>query len=502
MFFFGKKKKLLKQNRESKEEIINFIASISNVKSAKIAGMLNDIKSMLEQQNDCDMQEGIDALAKVKKVLMDVNKYIAAGQVGPAENRLDKAKSFVVERSGYCTIGAQRKGKKQTSGLSTKNVVIEESHAEDLELRISKAVEEQNRCIRAYKEWQARLQRNPNDREALANLKVAELNLKKSEKDIQMLEDELGRETLGKMMKDMNIMRESLVGERTVSDEELEIETERYQQNEEKAQEDKEKINKVEDLMFGSGSAAGKASSFDLDSFLSSRGNSSMSTGTGAGSAYGSASSSAYGGARSSAYGSSAGGNSVGSLQQQIAEIKQAQAGLEKSMDAYNDKLDEAGEQLRELNNQLKPLLMKRRNASPSDCLLLDGQIDQLNAKRNGVQNAIKRYRQVLAQLSEQQALMDKFEVQKDLESTEAHLRQITGGKFQDFESMAMYLKKSIKESNEKLEDIGAANAVADSEEINVNTYSGANATYTERTDAKDEDKYAALEADLGMVSY
>ena len=161
--------------------------------------------------------------------------------------------------------------------------------------------------------------------------------------------------------------------------------------------------------------------------------------------------------------------------------------------------LDDENDELRTLNNQLKPLLLKRRDASPSDCMVLDGQIDQLNAKRNGVQHKIRRYRQALSELAEKMLLMDKFQTQKDLELTEAHLNQITGGQFQDFESIAMYLKEAVKKSNEQLEDIGAANAVADSEEINMNSYSGANAVYSDTAGGKDEDKYSALEADLGL---
>ena len=189
---------------------------------------------------------------------------------------------------------------------------------------------------------------------------------------------------------------------------------------------------------------------------------------------------------------------SSAAMAQDINKTKQS---IQQSMDAYNDKMDDLSDDLADLNAQLKPLLLKRKNATPSECTILDGQIDQLNAKRNSVQYTIKRTRQALATLQEQMSLMDRLSTQQDLDATNAKIQQMTGGRFSDFEGLAMFLKDSVSRSNEQLEEIGTASMVADSEEINMNTFSGSSAVFSDTMGNKDEDRYADLERDLGLMN-
>jgi hypothetical protein len=197
-----------------------------------------------------------------------------------------------------------------------------------------------------------------------------------------------------------------------------------------------------------------------------------------------------FGGFDASAMGTTA-------MTQDINKTKQS---IEQSMEAYNDKIDDAADDLADLNAQLKPLLLKRQNATPSECTVLDGQIDQLNAKRNSVMYSLKRYRQAVATLQEQLSLVERLSTQQDLDSTKARIQQMTGGRFADFEGLAMFLKDSVARSNEQLDEIGTASMVADSEEINMNTFSGSSAVFSDTAGGKDENRYDALMTDLGLL--
>ena len=79
-------------------------------------------------------------------------------------------------------------------------------------------------------------------------------------------------------------------------------------------------------------------------------------------------------------------------------------------------------------------------------------------------------------------------------------LTKMTGGKFSDFQGLALFLNDSIKKSNEELEEIEMAVTVAESEQV---IASSASATAAALADAgnitKDEDKYNALMQEIGM---
>ena len=180
-------------------------------------------------------------------------------------------------------------------------------------------------------------------------------------------------------------------------------------------------------------------------------------------------------------------------------EIIKTKAALERSIEKYNDKIDDAQEELKEIEEQLQPLLLKRKEASPSECLVLDGKIDELASRRSGVQYSIRRYRQGASVLQEQMRLMEKLSTQQDLEQTEKQIAQMTEGRFQDFEGLSMYLKNAVQESNEKLEEIGMAGMVADSEEVNMNTFSSLSSQAFDAPENKDEAKYDTLMKDLGI---
>lgn len=513
MFFGGKKKKVKDANDATKNQVLNLIQSvISNCRDSNTAGMLNDLRRELESQGSCETEKGLAYLQQTVQMLNEANTYIVNREFAPAGNRIDKAKSILASRRTECTAGGELTKRDAASARKAEKILgkvkvdkIEESRADELKLELSRAVAERAKREAELKSLFERI--NAGDWEAQALWDAAEDMLNGVENRIRNIQHELGEETFRSTMKQIVEQQKEFQGKRTISDDQYDVMREQFQQNQQNMAEEQESLQRDREMLRGSNAAGNSfmnSSRFQqmsgnagagagANSFMNSPRFQQMSAGNGAGASAG------FGGGAAANRGFGAVSGNRADHSRQLSEIKRAQAALENSQDAYNEKLDDANDELRTLNNQLKPLLLKRRDASPSDCMVLDGQIDQLNAKRNGVQHKIRRYRQALSELAEKMLLMDKFQTQKDLELTEAHLNQITGGQFQDFESIAMYLKEAVKKSNEQLEDIGAANAVADSEEINMNSYSGANAVYSDTAGGKDEDKYSALEADLGL---
>ena len=182
-------------------------------------------------------------------------------------------------------------------------------------------------------------------------------------------------------------------------------------------------------------------------------------------------------------------------------DIRRTTQAIKNSLETYDEKIQDANDELADLNAELRPLLQRRQTASPSDCLALDGQIDQLNSKRSSIIYKIKRFRQEQAQLNDKLALLDKLDAQQDLTATNQKIEQLTGGKFADFAGLAMFLNEAVKESNEQLEEIGTAVSVAESEEIMMNSASGISAVLSDAgTLGKDEHKYDALANEIGLT--
>jgi hypothetical protein len=188
--------------------------------------------------------------------------------------------------------------------------------------------------------------------------------------------------------------------------------------------------------------------------------------------------------------------SSVGT-QQMANEINKTISVMQRNIETYQDKIDEANDEYKNYNNELRRLLEKRKTASPADCLALDGEIDQLNSRRTNVAHAIKRYRQAVAQLSDKLSLMEKLATQQDVTATNMQIEKLTNGKFTDFAGLSMYINESIKTSNEDGDELGIAVNISEGEEISMNSASGAAAALADAGLSKDEHKYDSLLEEL-----
>ncbi|MBQ8358155.1 MAG: hypothetical protein IJX39_10195 [Clostridia bacterium] len=537
MGLFGNKQQKLKDsNNAAKQQTLTQILTMSaNCRNPQISAALNDIKRELESQGTSETKEGLALLSQTMTALNEANKYIIRGEVAPAANRLDLVKKLLAERRSHCTMGGTLtkkdqkkadKAEKMMKKYQGKGMEIEEDRSAQLELELAKLTADKEQIEKTLIHLKERLTRNPNDIEARNLWAPNESKYNITLQKINQLSLALNKETTRagtKGLIDQGIELEAGV---TVSDDENQANMDKLAQMQAKSAQDAAELQAQQQMMYGNGARMSSPADSPLfqsigtgaamggvenGSLFQSIGNNNAAPG------YGSMSSTGYGApatggysapttnysAATTNYGTSPSGGSFnrGEAARHMSEIRQAQSDLQKALEDCNDSMDDANEDLLELNAQLKPLLLRRREASPSECLVLDGQIDQLNVKRNGVQHKIQRYRNRMAQLSERLQLLEKLELQEDMVMTDAQLNQRTGGKFSDFGAIATYLKEAIAKSNESLEEIGMANAVVDSEQVNTNSFSGSNPVYSEMTGTKDEDRYKALEMDLGLAT-
>ena len=115
--------------------------------------------------------------------------------------------------------------------------------------------------------------------------------------------------------------------------------------------------------------------------------------------------------------------------------------------------------------------------------------------------SAISSYSQASSALSDKAAMVEQLKTQQDLMLTNEKIDKLTGGKFADIQGMAMFINDAIEQGNQRLEEIRMAKAVADSTDIETGSASAAAAVLSDMGGmTKDENKYAMLEASVGLA--
>ena len=183
------------------------------------------------------------------------------------------------------------------------------------------------------------------------------------------------------------------------------------------------------------------------------------------------------------------------------SDVKRAKSVYETELDKIENELEDLSDDLKDIDSELKSLLTKRQNASPSDCLVLDGEIDKIQSKRGGIVNRIKSFRQQQAILVDKLQLVEKLENFDSIDEVQDKIGAMTNGRFTDYVGLAMYLNETIKADNQDLEDVALAVSVTDSEEIQMNSTAATSSYLSDFNSVnKDEDKYLALERELGII--
>lgn len=507
LFGFGNKEKKTKEAiNANKSQILMIIQTAQmSCRNGDAASLLRNIQTELQSQGETSDARVLPIDGEILQLLTEANGYMLKNQYPTAITKLNKALSKAIDRHQYCFSGGQMTKEDRKRAEQAKRMMdqisanAQKSRAEELQDQINEKNAELEALQQEFENLRQLNAQNPTNAAIMAQGASVQARITATKRHIDNLTIELNKETADTLVADLAKTNEELVSNRTFTDSEMEVNRAKLQAQNAEMQNTQAQASASLDLLgqgaspfanpFGAADVAAAANPFAASNpFAQSTGAASANPfaapATGAAQAN-------YGGFNASAVGTA----------DMAREIAKATRALQDSIDAYQDKIDDANDELRDYNAELKPLLERRKNASPSDCLVLDGQIDQVNAKRSGVIYRIKRYRQAAAQLNDKMSLLDKLSAQQDLSATNQRIEQLTNGQFSDFAGLAMFLNDSVKQSNEQLEEIGTAVSVAESEEIFMNSGSGASAALSDASVTKDEDKYAALEQELGMMA-
>lgn len=482
--FGNKEKKRREQINATRMQIINLINTIQmSSKDANATALLRAIQTEIQSQGETSEEKVLSLDAEIIQLLTEAHTYILKGQYPTAITKLHKAKNNAIDRHQYCMIGGRAAAGMPKVNMKELNSGYKKTRAEELQDQIDEKNAELTRLQQEFENLRDLYKANPNDMSIMAKANTVKLNITTTKKTLDALNVELASETSNAAIQEVVATTEALTKGRTYSEDQMEVARSQFQAQNEEMKATQAHSNANMDLLgqsvFGMSDPFAEESTANAFNPFADE-----SVGTASAS-----NQQQYG-----AFGASA----VGTAEMK-RDIEKAQQAIEKSMEAYNDKIEDANDELSDFNAELRTLLARRESASPSDCLVLDGQIDQVNAKRSNVVYRIKRYRQAVAELNDKASLLDKLSTQQDLAATNAQIGQLTGGKFNDFEGLAMFLNDSVKESNEKLEEISTAVSVSESEDIMFNSAAGASAALADATTTKDENKYEALKVELGM---
>ena len=492
MGFLGlgnKDKKITEANNTNKKQIISMITGIQmNCKNADAITLFRNILTELQSQSETSKKEVIAIDEEIKSLLNDANKYIIKQQYPTVITKLNKVLADAVKRHQYCIAGgtmtkqdrvAAEKAAKLVGKMTSDTKV---SRGDELLTQIDEKTAELDALKQEFENLKKLHEQAPSNPSINAQATTVLTKIKSLTTIINNLHIELGKENVDVSVSEVAKANEAMVKGRTFSAEQSEIyRAQIMSQNEQMKATQADTAAGIELLGIATTSTADPfaaetvAAAFDplaLDPFA-------VGTKSQAQTQYG-------------AFNSS----TIGSMDM-ANDIKRTAKAIQDSIDTYSDKIDDASDDLEDLNSQLRPLLERRETASASDCLVLDGKIDQLNAQRNGIVYKIKRFRQVVSQLNDKLSLVDKLSTQQDLATTNAKIEQLTNGKFTDYAGLSMFLNDSVKESNDQLEEISTAVNVAESEEILMNSAAGASAALSDAATIKDEHKYDALLKEL-----
>lgn len=499
-FLKNKDKENAEINSYHKREIATLIEQAKNsCRSPEVISILRDIQREIESQTETSSAKVQELDAEIIKNLQAAIKYGKSQQAATAVTKLIDALEYTIDRSVHCSIGgnmtkADKKASKAAEKAMKKVAKTELTREEQLQEQIDQLELEKASLERRFQKISELNKEFPGNAALISRLKNIKAKHDAVKTKIVYVSNVANTEVSAEAANDITSTINDVVNTSTVNPVEVEItisEMNAAKQNAEQLVAAGQQLNAALGQSMGLEAPSldlGYGSEISLDT---SYGTSTTSMNTGI-SQTGPARQTQFGGFDASQM----------SSREMEKDIKKTIAAIEKQIEDCNDKIDDATDDFNDYNSQLRTLLSRRENASPSECLTLDGQIDELNSRRSSVMNKIKRYRQIKSNLSDRLSLMEKLGTQQDVSAMADRIQEVTGGRFADIEGLAMYLKQSVADSNEELENIGLAVAVSESEEINIGSTS---ATYAGLSDAsniniKDENKYDSLKMDLGML--
>lgn len=518
MFLFNKKKKYEAINAQSKKEIIAQIeAYIQRTRDIAVAAKLNSAKNLLVSQGVTSSERVPEIDRKIVALLADLGKDFASGSMAVVDKKLDGVLEKLNERAPLCADNSAfrtkqeikqdkeaEKAKKQL-GVKAASATAEDLYSPEelIEFMLLEAADRQKKMTEEKQTLFNTLNANPNDPVATYRWTTLKVKMKEISDTIAMLQSEGNRTVLMNSIQRLTLEQKRMIATRQISDEQFDVIMSDYRKMVDARNADNVRTDEAMKTFYASDMNGTKAavsaqtaqpSIFNDPEFIAMGGGIAQTAQPSILSdpefiAMG-------GGAGQTARRTGAGNAATNAVFENIDEIVRS---LEKCELMYSDKLDDVSADLKDMDMRLKQLLKKREAATASECLVLDGEIDRLNAERVNAKNAVKRYRQALAVNTEKLSLARSLSTQRDLNEVNRRMQESTGGAFTNFEDYAMALRDYVEKSNAELENIGTVNAVANGVDINMNTMTGREADASGDFEVKDEDKYKALEVELGI---
>lgn len=515
MFLFNKKKKYEAINAQSKKDILAQIeAYIQRTRDIAVAAKLNSAKNLLVGQGATSSDRVPEIDRKIIALLADLGKDLASGSMAVVEKKLDGVLEKLNERAPLCSDNSAfltkqeiKRDKEAEKARKQLGVKASSAAAEDLyspeeliEFMLLEAADRQKKMAEEKQTLFHALSANPNDPVANYRWTTLKVKIKEIADTIAMLHSEGNRTVLVNSVQKLTLEQKRMIAARQISDEQFDVIMSDYRKMVEERKADNSRTDEAMKTFYASDMSGAKTAASAQPSIFSDPEFIAMSGG-----AAQAAQPSIFndpefiamgGGTAQAARRAGAGNSATDAVFQNIDEIVRS---LEKCELMYSDKLNDVSADLKDMDMRLKQLLKKREAATASECLVLDGEIDRLNAERVNAKNAVKRYRQALAVNTEKLSLARSLSTQRDLNEVNRRMQESTGGAFANFEDYAMALRDYVEKSNAELENIGTVNVVANGVDINMNTMTGREADAAGEFEVKDEDKYRALEMELGI---
>ena len=497
MFLFNKKKKYEAINAQSKKAILAQIeVYIQQARDSEVAAKLNSAKNLLVNQGITSSEQVPEIDRKIVALLSDIGKDLASGSMAVVKDKIDGVLKKLNERAPLCTDNSAFRPKQEIKrgkeaekarkqlGMAATSMTAEELYSPEqlIDFMLMAADERQKKMQDKKRALSDALNANPNDPIAQSSLKKLEIKINENAKRIAMLQNEGERTVLIDSIQNLTLEQKRLIATRQSSDEQFDVIMSDYQKMVDALNKDNVRTNE----------AIKTFHSFDMNGVKTAG-----FTQTNQPAIFSTTDFIAMGGRTAQTARHEAAGNSA--TDEVLENIDEIVRSLEKCELMYSDKSNDINADLKDMDMRLKQLLKKREAATASECLVLDGEIDRLNAERVNAKRAIERYRNALATNADKLSLARSLSTQRDLNEINRRMQENTDGKFTCFEDYAMALRDYAEKANAELENIGTVNVVANSVDIKMNTMTGRETDSSGELYVKDEDKYKALEMELGI---
>lgn len=504
--FFNKDKKNTDINNMNKQEIMTKIEGVkANVKDPAAIAVLRKLQIELQSQTATSASEVIDIDTNLLEILGKIQSSAKRENSASTIIGLIDALELAIDRSEYCSVGGQlsrKEQRKKKAAEKARNKVKkqEQSHVDELQDQIDKLVEENEVLKRKHAQLLELNRECPNNAAIISRISIITNKFKGNEAKIRAVQTVQMGDSSAEVLTDVTNVADAAMAGSAYTDTDIEIAIQNNNEAMERINNIAERTGRVNDLLNQNAMGLGGSMGLDfnplgeiapLESTIGTNiGGLGTSSSLGGMQTAGAAQQTQYGGFDASRIGS----------RDMTQEIKRAIKAIEKQIDDYTDKIEEANEEYQDCNRQLAPLIKKWQAASPAEKFVLEPQIDRLKSRRATLINSTNRYRGIMATLSDKLALMQRLETEQDIASNQNRFAELSGGLFSDFEGLSMFLKNSIDMSNEELERMHMATAVADSSAVNTQSSSaGFSDLYDAGLGAIDENKYADLALELGI---